>query len=282
MVPAAPPHRQRTSRSHLRLRSLPMAPPEPPRVDALWQFRYRCRRRPHGLRRLTLDPYADTLGVDAGDGVTDTVFAEARWRDPAAYGVRAVDEVRLDTRSGQGLVEWAVDVGPPPAGTRLVAVLAGYEIDLDDRPTPGVSELSVHIGVPGSEGRSTAGVSLSGRRREPELEASLTLLVLEVPADRLEVHTPTCSGVRKGGFEPYQPPLAATIGPQSLRPLGIAAFGLYFTAGRPERTATRRLRELGVSIDGLVLRWHCSTASTFAWPTRVRATATVPCVALAP
>lgn len=283
MLPGTSSDRQRTAIApHLRLRCLSMSALMAPRVDALWQFRYRCRRRPHGLRRLAVDPDSATLGVEAGDGVPDTVFAEARWRNPAAHGVRSVGEVELKTRSGGGLVEWPLDLGAAPADERLVAVLSGFEIGLGDHPVAGVSELSVFTTIPGAEGRATAGVALSARRREPELEASLRLLVLSVPADRLEIHTPSISGVRQGGFEPGHPPLAATLGHQSLRPLGVAAFGIYLTAGHPERAARRRIRELGVSLNGLVLRWHCSTAATWTRSANVRATATVPCVALAP
>ena len=117
-----------------------------------------------------------------------------------------------------------------------------------------------------------------GWARSVALAASV--LVLAVPADRLEIRTPSCDGVRSSGFEPDQMPLAATIGPQTLRPLGVAAFGLHLTAGRPAHPAPRRLREFGLSVNGLVLRWHCSTASALTRATKVRATATVPCVAL--
>lgn len=254
---------------------------EAPLVDALWHFRYRCRKRPHGLQRLALDPDSATLGVDLGDGVAETVFAEARWHDPVAYGVHTVGEVRLSRRRGSGLVEWPVDLGSEPEGTRLVAVLAGFEIDLGDRPIAGVSELSAFVGVPGAEGRTNAGVSV-GSRRDPELEASMTLLVLAVPADRLEVHTPKSEGLRRGGFEPHQQPLASTIGPQTLRPLGVAGFSFHLSARRPDHPTPRRLRELGISVNGLVMRWHCSTANTLTRTTRVRATATVPCVVMQP
>ncbi|MFN8103466.1 MAG: hypothetical protein U0U69_03270 [Acidimicrobiia bacterium] len=258
-----------------------MAPLDAARVDALWQFRYRHRRRPHGLRRLVVDPLDAILSVDAGDGIAETVHAEARWRDPVAYGVTASGQVDLDKRSGsEGLVEWPVDLGAAPVGARLVAVLAGFEIDLGATPCDSIAELSVFVGLPSGDGHATAGVSISSRRGDPEVSASMSLLVLAVPADRLEVHTPSSSSVRRGGFESHQRPLAATIGSQRLRPLGIAAFGIHLTAGRPEHASARRLRELGVSVNGLVMRWQVSTAATFARAATARATATVPCVRL--
>lgn len=258
-----------------------MAHPDTTQMDALWHFRYRHRRRSHGLRRLVVDPVDAILSVDAGDGIAETVHAEARWRDPAAHGVNAVGHVDLAERGGsEGLVEWGVELGVAPAGTRLVAVLAGFELDLGNRPCDSLSELSVYAGLPGGDGHLTAGVSISAKRASPEVRASMSLLALAVPAGRLEVHTPSSSGVRQGGFEPRQRPLAATIGSQRLRPLGLAAFGFHLTAGHPEHPTGRRLRELGVSLNGLVMRWHLSTASALTAASTARVTATVPCVRL--
>lgn len=276
MVPRTPGGRQRPGAAHHRVRSAPM--------DALWHFRCRWQRRPHRLRALSLSPATATMEVLAGDdrGVDDTVHTEARWADPAVHGAHGVGAVDLErVGAANGLAEWHLDLGSPPRGARLVPLLAGFDLAFDGQRGRLLSEVSVFVAMPGGDGRATAGVSVStGRREPPSMIAALKLVVLAVPQDRLEVHTPSCTASRRAGLEPAHPPLAATIGSQRLRPLGLAAFALDLTAGHPERTAPRRLRELGVSINGLVLRWHIPTAGALTRAAQVRATATVPCVRL--
>lgn len=281
MVPRTCDERQRPhTQVRGRVRSAPM--------DALWHFRCRWQRRPHSLRALSLDPEAGRLDVVAGvsRGRDDTLHAEARWRDPAIHGAHAVRILALGrVTASDGLAEWRVDHGKPPRGTRLVPVVAGFDLTFDgDGDGDGgrrLAEISVYAGIPGPDGHATAGVSVTtGRREDPSMQAALTLLVLAVPQDRLEVHTPSCTASRRGGIEASHPPLAATIASQRLRPLGLTAFSVALTAGHPERSAPRLLRELGVSINGLVLRWHVSTAGAVTRAATACATATVPCVRL--
>lgn len=257
-------------------------------MDALWHFRYRWRSRPHGWSTLRVDPESGVLDVAATDTRTrwgtgvDTALTEARWHDPATHGATAVGDIRLEnTAATDGLAEWHPDLGDAPNGTRLVPVLAGFDVRLGGDHDPQMSEISVYAEMPGPDGRATAGVSVTTARRDsPPMEATLALVVLAVPNKRLEVHTPSSGASRPGGVEVRQPPLATTIASQRLRPLGIAAFAVELSAGHPERSTARSLRELGVSINGLVLRWHVSTAGLMTRRVNVRATATVPCVRL--
>lgn len=265
----------------LAMSSLPFGP-----TDALWHFRYRYRMRPHPLSHLGLDADLGTVEVEAGDEVVDAVQAEARWRRDPGHGVTVLGGLHLDRRSGDaGLVDWSVGIDAPPAGTKAVSVLSGLSLDLSEPPSAAMSELALHSTVwsgdgEAGRGRIDAGVSVSTRDRALELAASLSLVVLAVPTDRLEIHTPSSNAPRHGGFAPQHGPLAATIGSQRLRPLGISAFGIYLTSGHPEHPAARPLRELGISINGLVMRWHVSTAATFTRAANARATAVVPCVSL--
>lgn len=257
-------------------------------MDALWHFRYRWPSRPLGWSSLSVDPDSGVLDVVPGDDRAlhgrrvEAALTEARWHDAATRGVSALRDVELESVAApDGLAEWHLDLGDGPEGTRPVPVLAGFEVAFDANPGPRLAEISVYTTIPAPDGRVTAGVSVTtGRREAPAMHAGLTLAVLAVPSRRLEVHTPSSDASRAAGIEARHPPLAATIASQRVRPLGIAAFSFELSSGRPERSAPRHLRELGVSINGLVLRWHVSTAGLVTRGVKVRATATVPCVRL--